>query len=252
MADYAYYIGEAIGGLVHIIVCVRLLALGVRNAQTTDRILGVAFLFWALGYLLYGAPWVYLRNEELIPPLFLFGSLLTLHLGTITLAVFTRAVFRSRERWAVWLLAGTVGCLIVGVAGSVWVGDWGGEYPLSNPWWWVTRVGSAAPFVWMGAEGLAQYVKARRRRQLGLCAPLVCNRYLLWGLAGALWLVVEVVESAEFIVYQSTGQWSDLVTVLVGLFEAAPAGIIWLLFFPPAFYTRWIQGPAPAVTAAEG
>jgi hypothetical protein len=252
MADYVYYIGEGIGGLVHIIVCVRLLALGVRDAQTTDRLLSVAFLFWALSYLLYGAPWLYLRNEELIPPLFLFGSALTLHLGTITIAVFTWAAFRSRERWAVWLLAGMVGCLIVGAAGSVWLGDWGGEYPLSHPWWWVARVGGAAPYAWMGTEGLVQYVKARRRRQLGLCPPQVCNRYLLWSLAGALWLIVEVVEGAEFIVYQSTGQWSDLLTVFVGLFEAVPAGIIWLIFFPPAFYKRWVERAAPAATAVEG
>jgi len=249
--EYVYYIGFSIGGLVHLIVGVRLFVLSVRNAQTPDRLLSVAFLFWTLSYLLYGAPWVFLRDEALIPPLFLFGSLLTLHLGTITFAIFTRAVFRNQERWALWLVAGIVGCLIIGVAGSVWVGDWGGEYPLSHPWWWVTRVGSAAPYVWMGTEGLAQYVKARRRRQLGLCTPQVCNRFLLWGLAGALWVILEVVEAADYIVYQSTGQWSDSLFVLVGLFEAVPAGVIWLVFFPPTFYRNWIYRLATIADAAE-
>ena len=251
MEIYAYHIGYSVATLVHLIVGVRLFALSARSAQTLDRLLSVAFLFWALSYLIYGVPWILLRDEELIPPGFTFGSMFTLHLGTITFACFTRAVFRNRERWALWLVAGMTACLIVGVAGSVWVGDWEGEYPLSHPWWWVARVGSAAPYVWMGAEGLTQYVKARRRRQLGLCAPRVCNRYLLWGLAGALWLIVEVVEGAEYIVYESTGQWSDPLAALVGLFEAVPSGIIWLVFFPPAFYRRWIDRLATVADPAE-
>jgi hypothetical protein len=251
VADYAYYIGYSFAGLVHLIVGVRLFALSVRNAQTPDRLLSVAFLFWALSYLLYDIPYAFFLDETLIPPLFLFGSMFTLYLGTIIFAVFTRAVFRNQERWALWLVAGMVGCLIVGVAGSVWVGDWGGEYPLSHPWWWVTRVGSAAPYVWMGAEGFAQYVKARRRRQLGLCAPQVCNRFLLWGLAGALWVILELVNGAEYIVYESTGQWSDSLSLLSGSLEAIPSGMIWLVFFPPTFYRNWINKPATVVDAAE-
>jgi hypothetical protein len=247
--EYAYYIGFGVAGLVNLIVGARLFALGMRNAQTPDRLLSVAFLFWALSYLIYGIPYAVFLDETLIPPLFLFGSMFTLHLATIIFTVFTRTVFREQERWVLWLVAGIIGCLVVGVAGSAWVGDWGGEYPLSHPWWWVTRVGSAAPYFWMGAEGFTQYVKARRRRQLGLCAPQVCNRFLLWGLAGALWLILEVVEGAEYIVYESTGQWSDSLTLLSGSLEAIPGGIIWLVFFPPAFYRRWINSNAPVEKA---
>ena len=241
MAEYVYYIGDISAGLVYLIVGVRLFALSVRSAQTSDRLLSVTFLFWALSYFLYYIPSLFFYGEALIPPLFAFGSAFTLYLGTITFAIFTRAVFRNQERWAVWLVAGTVGCLIVGAAGSVWVGDWGGDYPLSHPWWWVTRLGRAAPLAWMAAEGLAQYVKARRRRQLGLCAPQVCNRYLLWGLAGALWVILKLVSGAEYIVYESTGQWSDSLSLLSGSLEVIPCGIIWLVFFPPAFYRNWIH-----------
>jgi hypothetical protein len=243
---YAYYVGYIVAMLVHLVVGVRLLALSARNAQTADRLLSVAFLLWTLGYLIYGAPLVILRDEELIPPAFLFGSIISLYLASIAFTVFTRAVFRNQVRWALWLVAGMVGCLVVGVSGSVWVGDWGGEYPLSNPWWWVARVGTAAPYAWMGAEGFAQYVKARRRRRLGLCAPRVCNRYLLWGLAGSLWLVLELAEGAQYIVFESTGQWSASLDVLAGFLEAIPSGIIWLVFFPPAFYRRWLNGARPA------
>jgi hypothetical protein len=250
--DYAYYIGNSFAGLVYLVVGIRLYAMSARNAQTPDRLLSVTFVLWALSYFLYDIPSLLVYGEALLPPLFSFGSAFALYLADITFAVFTRAVFRNQERWALWLVAGMVGCVIVGVAGSVWVGDWGVEYPLSHPWWWVTHVGSAAPSVWMATEGFTQYSKARRRRQLGLCAPQVCNRYLLWGLAGSLWLFLEVVDGAQYIAYQSTGQWSESLTVLVACFEIAPAGIIWLVFFPPTFYRNWIDNRATVADSAEG
>lgn len=251
MEEYAYYIGDIFAGLVYLIVGVRLFALSMRNAQTPERLLSVTFLFWAFNYFLYDIPSLFFYGEALLPPLFSISSAFSLYLGTITFTVFTRAVFRNQEHWALWMVAGVVGCLLVGVAGSFWVGDWDGEYPLSHPWWWVTRVGCVAPLVWMGAEGFAQYVKARRRRQLGLCTPQVCNRFLLWGLAGALWVIMEFVDGAQYIVSESTGQLSDFLLVLTGFFEALPAGATWLVFFPPAFYQRWINGNAP-VAKAEG
>jgi hypothetical protein len=103
----------------------------------------------------------------------------------------------------------------------------------------------------MATEGFTQYSKARRRRQLGLCAPQICNRYLLWSLAGSLWLILEVVDGAQYIVYQRTGQWFDSLTVLIACLEIAPAGIIWLVFFPPTFYRKWVNRLVANVDAAE-
>ncbi len=251
MADYAYYIADCFAGLVYLVVGIRLYGLSVRNAQTPDRLLSVTFVFWALNYLVYDIPLAFFHEDALVPLPFTLISMFSLYLATIVFVFFTRAVFRNRERWALWLIAGTVGCLIVGVAGSAWVGDWSGEYPLSHPWWWITRVGRAAPFVWMTREGYIQYGKARRRRQLGLCAPQVCNRYLLWSLAGSLWLILEVVDGAQYIVYQSTGQWFDSLTVLIACLEIAPAGVIWLVFFPPTFYRKWVNRLVASVDAAE-
>jgi hypothetical protein len=249
---YAYHFGFCVATVVHLIVGIRLFALSTRNGQSADRILSLAFLLWTLSYLIYGVPWAILGDEELIGPPYLLGSLIALYLANITFTFFTRAVFRSQEQWASWLVAGMVGCLVVGVAGSVWVGDMGSEQPLSNPWWWVARVGSAAPYAWMGAEGFTQYVKARRRRQLGLCPPRVCNRYLLWGLAGGLWLLMDLVEGAEYMVYEATGRWSEPLSVLEGLFEAVPSGMIWLVFFPPVFYLNWIGSTATVAEPSAG
>jgi hypothetical protein len=225
------------------------MVLSVRTAQTTDRLLGVSFIAWSCNYFVYDIPYLFFYNEEELPPLFSLGSDLFLYLGTVTFAVFTRAVFHNQQRWALWLIVGITGCLFVGVTGSSSVGDWNGELPLSNPWWWFTRVGTAAPLVWMAVDGFIQYVKSRRRQQLGLCTPQVRNRYLLWSLTGAFWVVLELVDVAQYVVYESTGSWSDSLVVLIGFLETIPGGIAWLIFFPPAFYRRWIDGAAPAAEA---
>jgi hypothetical protein len=134
----------------------------------------------------------------------------------------------------------------------VWIGDWEGFYPLSNPWYWLEFVGSIAPMGWMIAEGFVQYSKARQRRRLGLCAPLVCNRFLLWGLAGMLWLLLELSLIAENAVYELTQRWSDSLDLLTGSLEVAPVALVWLAFFPPDRYRRRIEGTAGPLTAAEG
>jgi hypothetical protein len=63
-------------------------------------------------------------------------------------------------------------------------------------------------------------------------------------------LILEVVDGAGYIVYQSTGQWSDSLTVIVACFEIIPTGIIWLIFFPSTFYRNWINKLATLADAA--
>jgi hypothetical protein len=245
-------IGEGIAGLVFLFVGIRVWGLSKRSGQIADRLLSVAFLLWGFCYALYNIPDLLFYHGAVHPLPLAFITLLTLHLGSVTLGFFTRAVFRSRERWALWLVAGSAGCLIVGLTGSAWVGDWRGEQPLSNPWWWMMRVGSAIPVFWMGIEGLTQFGKARQRRQLGLCTPLVCNRYLLWGLAGSLWSILEIVDWADMVLYELTGQWSDALYVVVCWLEVAPGLLVALVFFPPAFYRRLITGAARSPQVVEG
>jgi hypothetical protein len=94
----------------------------------------------------------------------------------------------------------------------------------------------------MAAEGFAQYFKARRRLKLGLCERMACHRFLLWGIAGALWVILEVILTAGDFALALTGQRSSLLDFGVALFEAVPVAVIWLVFFPPEFYCRWVEG----------
>jgi hypothetical protein len=83
--------------------------------------------------------------------------------------------------------------------------------------------------------------------RLGLCDPLVCNRYLLWALFGTLQVCLSLILLPQYAEYETTNQFAATWDTLYGTIEIVSLVMIWLVFFPPAFYQRWIQGSAPAV-----
>ena len=130
MEDSAY-IGESIAGVVYLIVGIRLLRLAFRTGKIPERFLSASFLAWGISYVLYNLP-VALADELLFRSLYPAGRLATA-MGTITYALFTWSVFRRHDAWGLWVVAGTTVCLLAGVVGSVWVGDWEGVFPIRNP-----------------------------------------------------------------------------------------------------------------------
>jgi hypothetical protein len=102
--------------------------------------------------------------------------------------------------------------------------------------------------------GLAFLIAGVRLSRLSLRtreAPerLLGVTFLLWGLAGVTWAVWEVAETAQIIEYSVTGVWSATMDSLVGGLEVGAIALIWLVFFPPAVYRRWIDRAAPAAMA---
>jgi hypothetical protein len=244
--DESAYIMEAIAGVVFLVVGVRLFSLSRQTGQAPEYFISLTFLFWALGYALYDIPYAFIEGEESLAPFFSYTSVIAMNLGTISFALFTRNVFRRTERWALWLVVAISFCLVLGLIGTAWVGDWDQVDPIANFGYWPQIVGALAPSVWMGVEGLARYASARKRRKIGLCTPLTCHHFLLWGLAGALWASLEFVIVAQDFIYLSAGDWSNTLGIVNGLLEIVPIGMVWLVFFPPAAYRRWIEGAAPA------
>jgi hypothetical protein len=113
-------------------------------------------------------------------------------------------------------------------------------------------VGATAAEAWMGAEAFVQYGKARQRRRLGLCDSLLCNRFVLFGIASILWVALQFVTVVQNIEYEISQRWSATTDVIVSGVEIGAIAMIWLVFFPPAFYRRWVQGSAPVGRVAEG
>jgi hypothetical protein len=160
--------------------------------------------------------------------------------------MFTQEVFRKHEHWAGWLVVGIAVCLLVGSAGAVWSGDWELVDPLENLGYWPQMLANFVPAFWLGFEGLSHSFSTRKRSQLGLLEPFPCHRILLLGLTGALWAVLEAVIVIQDFIYINVGSWSGVLGVVNGTLEIVPMIFLWLAFWPPASYRRWIEGPAPA------
>ena len=98
---------------------------------------------------------------------------------------------------------------------------------------------------------LLQHLQARRRVRVGLCDRLVCNRYLLWASFALFQVAMCLVVLPQYAEYQATNQFTAKWDAIYGAFEVASLVMIWLVFFPPALYQRWIGGAAPAIQAVE-
>ena len=247
--DANWYVGEAIAGFVYLFVGMRLYLLSLRTGQLPETLIAASFLLWVLAYALYDIPYAFVGSDELISPAFAYGSLIALNSGNIALLFFIRAVFRADARWAIWLVAAVTVHNLAGILGMAYVGDWEGVNPLANPWYWLEFCGGIASSVWMGAEGFAQYFKMRRRLKLGVCEPMACNRFLLWGIAGVAWVVLEAIGAVMDVAYALTGHWPELLGMGIALFEILPAVILSFVFFPPAFYCRWVESASRAENA---
>jgi len=247
MEDHAY-VGELLAGIVYLIAGARLLRLGQRTREAPERLLGATFLFMGVSSALYVLP-VFSTFESLWTPLNFAGRVTYLP-AAVMLALFTRFVFRPDKRWGAWLVWGIAILLVAGVGGSALGGDWEG-FSISNGWFWLEWVGYTLPFGWAGSEAFAQYRQARRRLDLGLCEPLVCNRYLLWALFGALQACSSLVLLPQYVEYETTSQFGATWDTLYGASIIASLGMIWLVFFPPTFYRNWINKHATVVDAAE-
>ena len=83
---------------------------------------------------------------------------------------------------------------------------------------------------------------------IGLCGPIVSNRFLLWGLVGLIMLSSNFALIPQYIEYEQEAQFSGAMDALVGIFEIFTIGLIALVFFPPRWYRRWVEnGSAPAM-----
>jgi hypothetical protein len=240
------YVMEAIAGVIFLVLGVRLYRLSRRSVQLSDSYIGLALLTWALGYALYDIPYAFAEPDELIPPLFSFSSMLAFNLGNVFLAMFTQELFRKHDHWAGWLVVAIAVCLLLGAAGAVWSGDWEQVDPLENFGYWLQTLANLVPAAWLGFEGLSHFFNTRRRLVLGFLEPFPCHRIFLLGLASALWAALEIVIVIQDFIYINVGDWSGVLGVANGLLEIVPIVILWLAFFPPARYRRWVEVKAPA------
>ena len=243
------YLASIFAGAFYLIASLRLTRLSRRTGERPELLLGLYFgatgayyLGFNLPSLLGLDPWP-ISIEWMIEWIYVAG--------VFPYMFFTRSVFRPEDTWAgvlVWffsvlLLLGTV----MGELSTY------ATYSTDNPWFLLQWVGYTAPCVWMGCEAILSRQGAIKRARIGLCAPTVANRYLLLALFGALQVLACLADLSYAADISSTQQTASLISeVLLGGTEIASVAVLWLAFFPPDFYQRWINGNAPVAKAEEG
>lgn len=237
------YIGSMFAGLVYLVFAVRLLRLGVRTWSTSELLLGLAFVFWSLYYGLWVVS-ILSRGRPELDVQIAIAAHVAGNLAVACFAFFPLLVFRRGSTWATWSAIGIAACVITGLVGSIAVGDLEGTDPLANLWWWPEWLGEIATGGWIGAEGFHHYGMTRRRVWLGLCEPIVAHRFLLWGLAGAFWTLLDFVVVGQYVDFWANQNWSVALDGLVGCLEVAALAMVWLIYFTPDTYLRRINAAA--------
>jgi hypothetical protein len=248
MGDNAY-IGGVIVCFGYLIAGCRLLRFSLQTRKAPEQLLSAALLLWGLAYVCWQIP-LMISNEELFRPLYITGRFLT-DAGTIVSLFFMRLVFRPNSGFATALVVGITAGLVGGVAGSGWMGDWEAIYPLRNPWWWLEWAAVTVSVTWIGVEGFHHYRMAKLRFQFGLCDAMTANRFLLWGLTGLFWMAYELAYPIQQVEFDAMGSFSASMDAITSFMEAIPIVCIWLVFFPPTIYQRWINRADPHLSAAE-
>jgi hypothetical protein len=169
-------------------------------------------------------------------------------IAVVALLLFTRTVFRHSEAWPSVLIALCTVALISGLAGLFAAGSWDGGGP-DDLAYWLYFLGYSVACAWVAGEAGMATASARKRHRIGLCDPIVANRFLLWFGFGSLQLlsclILFFADSDE----AAGDAMSRSLDALLGVTELASIGVVWLAFFAPPAYRRWVSGssePTPA------
>lgn len=216
----------------------RLLAKAIRGRTLPEALLGAGFCLGSLGMAVLAL--VSEGGFDPAPGVVIAQAIV--NAGLSLFAVFCQRVFRPGLGWARALAAGTVAALaaswaiLAAVSGSAPGTDW--PHTLIT----ATRL---VPFGWLGVETALCYGRQRRQQRLGLGDPLVGNRFLLWSVWNAGLLAVPLIALA-FLSRGVSPEASPLFLTLASPLGAVAGIALWLSFFPPLRYRRWLLDRAAA------
>ncbi len=232
------YLGELSAGIIYLLAGARLALLGIRTGELPERFLGASFAMIGLSGILYCVPDLPIFSGESTPVY--FAARVAFLPGTLLIAAFTARVFRPDERWASGFVWGVSALVVAGVVGSALRGDWEG-FSLDNGWFWFEWTGYTLPFGWAAVEAFRQYRQARRRVTIGVCEPSVCNRMLLWSLFGGVQFLGSFVVLGQYAAFERENVFTSTWDILYSCATLSALVVMWIAFFPPKAYVRWIN-----------
>jgi hypothetical protein len=161
-------------------------------------------------------------------------------IGAISLALFTRQVFRPES-----LAAGCCVAVVCTSIGASSLGFWieRADDLLASPAFWVSYVARISVFGWAAFEAFHQYRLGRRRERLGLADPLLVNRFLLWGLGNGAVLGILALQLSVMASLGLDAMFLPLVMTPISALGLVAAITVWLTFLPPRAYRQRFGQP---------
>jgi hypothetical protein len=242
------YVAEFLAGIFYLWVGARLLRLAHRTREIPERLLGLYFAATGVCYVIYFVP--ELAGSLAFVDAWRFASRLAYVFAVVAILTFTRVTFRPADRWAKGL-AGLVtlvmcGGLVTAAVNGAW--DTGVE----SVGWWLEFGAYSAALAWFAWEASSAWGGARKRMRIGLCDSVVANRFLLVALFGVFQVGACFAELAIEFEYAASHAVSALTDGVLGAMEVAGIATLWLAFFSPEWYRRWVTRQLPAATGGEG
>lgn len=216
------------------IVGIRLLARGVAAKTRPEMLLGAHALLIASGnVIVQGAVLVGLHGTKLASSIVRTGGIIV-DAGYLLFTWFCVEVYRPElpilRKLSVALLVAITAVQPIGVFFEATV----------DPIFYSEQVLRVASYAWGSYEAFRFYAIMRRRADYGMGDPYVENRFLLWGVATTLALLILIAMVITF-------KWTALseiggIALSIGAVLTVPtAFLVWLAFFPPTWYREYVE-----------
>jgi hypothetical protein len=239
-AQWLVLIGPTLFVLTALVVGVRVLQQSRRTRSTPERTIGVVLLSAGVfGYTLIGGvplvPGLSLTDLHLSVAL---GDL-ALNVGCVALYLNTWRSFRPNQVWAAGVFAAAIAVLAATSIASLWTASFTLPYH-ERPWWHVVGLTcQCLAFLWTSIESLGLWAQLRPRVRLGLVSPIVAGRILMWGSAAG-WAFVLFTGYAVIWYRQQSLIPSFGAIAVLSVPGISAAAAVWLAFYPPDVWERWL------------
>jgi hypothetical protein len=198
-----------------------------------------------LGLIGYGVgPSLADASEALARAVMIVSDLLE-RAALVLLGLFVWRVFGQGRPWRILGLLATESLLVLSGIATLSVQHWPRTPtpPLVEAF---GQLAFASPFIWSTVEARFELHRSRRQLALGLCDPMVTNRFLLWALGCGGFSLVTVFSAVHALVPPDGAAAAFLDLLRAGLYVAV-AGVVMLGLHPPAIYVRFVASDSEAV-----
>lgn len=220
---------------VSIWVGARLLALARRTREIPELAIGTALLLGATGFTgLIVAFRLHLVPEPALLAVYA-GSTIASAVGVLALELGTWTLFRPGSRAAACGFGASALLLAASIVAGIATFRPDGAR-IAFVFWSFNCVGAAA-YAWGAVECFRYHAMLRRRARIGLVELSLADRFLLWAIAGSAGASVFLSGMVGRVVLDAPHAAVAFAQSLSGLIAAVT---IWLAFFPPGAYLRFV------------